>query len=105
MDSVHGQLDLLLLAVVRTGPAHGYAIIEELKRRSDGMFDLPESSAYPALHRLESDGHLESHWLEVNGRRRRIYSLTRKGGAALGERTKQWRRFYGGIASVLGEAT
>ena len=78
------QLDLLLLSVLRVEPAHGYAVIEELRRRSEVAFDLPESTVYPALHRLEQDKLVTSEWAEVNGRRRRVYRLTDRGRAALG---------------------
>jgi DNA-binding PadR family transcriptional regulator len=55
-----GHLDLLLLAVLLPRPAHGYAIIEGLRRASGGTFDLPEGTVYPALHKLELDGLLSS---------------------------------------------
>ena len=99
------QLELLLLACVRTRPAHGYAIIEGLKHRSDGVFALPESSVYPALHRLDREGLLESSWAEVNGRRRRLYKITPKGRKALGERTRAWMRFSQAMSAAVGEAT
>ncbi len=103
-DTLGGQLDLLLLSVLRTEPAHGYAVIEEIRRRSDQAFDLPESTMYPALHRLEQAGLLESEWAEVDGRRRRVYRLTDKGRAALGERRREWLRLRRGIGAALGEA-
>lgn len=53
---VKGHLDLLLLAVLRRGPQHGYAVIAGLGELSDGAFDLPEGTVYPALHKLEVDG-------------------------------------------------
>lgn len=52
-EVLKGHLDLLLLAAVQHRPAHGYAIAETLRARSDGTFDLPEGTLYPALHRLE----------------------------------------------------
>jgi len=52
-ERLKGHLDLLLLSVLTAGPAHGYAVISELRRRSEGTFDLPEGTVYPALHRLE----------------------------------------------------
>ncbi|MGH9158221.1 MAG: PadR family transcriptional regulator [Acidimicrobiales bacterium] len=104
-ESFRGQLDMLLLCAVRVRPAHGYAIIEELRRSSDAVFDLPESSVYPALHRLEHAGLLESTWAEVGGRRRRVYAITRSGRTRLGEHRATWRRLVGGVSGVLGEAT
>ena len=67
----------MLLAVVEDEPANGYAIIDELRRRSSGTFDLPEGTVYPALHRLERAGLLRSDQTTVNGRNRRVYRLSR----------------------------
>lgn len=97
------QLDLLLLATVRSRPSHGYAIIEAIRRTSDGEFDIPESAMYPALHRLEHEGLVSSEWSEVGGRRRRIYRITRRGRKALGERQQAWQRTVRGVGGVLGE--
>ena len=55
-ETLKGHLDALILATLRDGPAHGYAVIEELKRRSGGAFELAEGTVYPVLHRLEYDG-------------------------------------------------
>ena len=57
-----GHLDLIVLAALAAGPAHGYAIIEAIKRKSGQAFDLPEGTIYPALHRLEQAGLLSSRW-------------------------------------------
>ncbi|MGH9103341.1 MAG: PadR family transcriptional regulator, partial [Acidimicrobiales bacterium] len=51
-DHLGGQLDTMLLAVLRDGPGHGYSVIGALRQRSSGAFDLPEGTVYPALHRL-----------------------------------------------------
>ena len=51
-----GHLDAIVLAALEAGPAHGYAIIETIKRSSASTFDLPEGTVYPALHRLEAGG-------------------------------------------------
>jgi len=99
---VRGQLDALVLATLRGGPAHGYAVIDELKRRSDGAFDLPEGTVYPVLHRLEADGLLASSWSTVAGRRRRVYRLTRRGESALAKREQEWRAFSNAVEAVLG---
>ena len=100
-DNLRGHLDALVLATLRHEPAHGYAVIEELKRRSGGEFALPEGTVYPVLHRLEAEGLLESSWSSAAGRRRRIYSLTRRGRAALGKQEADWRRFAAAVEAVL----
>jgi transcriptional regulator len=96
-----GHLDVLVLRVLHEEPAHGYAVIEELKRRSDGAFDLAEGTVYPALHRLEADGLLSSSWTVVAARRRRVYRLTRRGRTALGEREREWHTFAHAVQAVL----
>ena len=47
---------MLVLSVLQSDPAHGYAVIQRLAARSDGAFDLPEGTVYPALYRLERGG-------------------------------------------------
>ncbi len=99
-----GHLDLLLLAVLLPRPAHGYVIIEALRRCSAGTFDLPEGTVYPALHKLELDGLLTSEWSSETGRRRRVYAITDEGRAAFEAQQQEWSRFSQGIDAVLQEA-
>ena len=101
-ERLKGNLDLLLLSVLSAGPAHGYAIISALRDRSEGTFDLPEGTIYPALHRLEDSGLLASSWAQAEGRRRRVYGLTERGAAALAAEQTQWRKFASGVQAVLG---
>jgi PadR family transcriptional regulator, regulatory protein PadR len=100
-EILKGHLDLLLLAAVQARPAHGYAVIDEVRRRSDGAFDLPEGTVYPALHRLERGGLLASSWSDASGRRRRIYSLTERGNAALAEQRQGWATFSHAVGAVV----
>ena len=101
-EALKGHLDLLLLAVLAEGPAHGYAVIEALRSRSAGTFDLPEGTIYPALHRLESQGLLRSHWSEDSLRRKRVYQLTPKGQQALAKRQEEWKRFSKAVNTTVG---
>ena len=100
-ETLKGHLDLLLLAAVQARPTHGYAIAETLRARSDGAFDLPEGTLYPALHRLERAALLSSRWSEVNGRRRRVYQLTRAGHRALAKRHGEWCDFARAVHAVV----
>jgi PadR family transcriptional regulator PadR len=104
MSELHGHLDLLVLAVLADAPAHGYAVIEELRQRSAGAFDLPEGTVYPAVHRLETSGFLTSSWEAYGGRRRRVYRLTRRGRGRLERGRKDWSAFAGAVTTVVGEA-
>lgn len=102
-EALKGHLDGMILAIVAAEPAHGYAIIEALKRRSGGAFALPEGTVYPALHRLERAGLLASSWGVATGRRRRVYRITASGRRQLGERKREWRLFSRAIEAVLAE--
>jgi DNA-binding PadR family transcriptional regulator len=77
------------------------SIIAALHERSDGEFDMPEGTVYPALHKLEAAGLVASAWSTEGGRKRRIYSLTANGRAALAEQKREWRRFARGVESVV----
>lgn len=100
-DAVRGRLELLLLAILAAGPAHGYKVIQQLRTRSGGAFDLPEGTVYPALHRLERDGLLASEWSTGTQRRRRIYRVTRKGRAAFERERTEWLLIARAVSAVL----
>jgi len=104
-EILKGHLDLLLLATVAARPGHGYEILAELRRRSDGAFALAEGTVYPALHRLEAAGMLTSRWSVVDGRRRRVYSLTGSGRRSLATQQKELDQFVVGVRAVLGTAS
>lgn len=102
-EMLKGHLDAIVLAALEAGPAHGYAIIETIKKASSATFDLPEGTVYPALHRLEVAGLLASTWTTpLGGRKRRVYSLTGNGTAALAERRKSWSKFSRAVDTMLG---
>src|SRR4051812_36450268 len=101
-EMLKGHLDMIVLAALAGGPAHGYAVIEEIRRKSGQSFNLPEGTVYPALHRLEEAGLLSSRWTTAeSGRRRRVYALTRRGEAALAEQRAVWKQFSGAIGGLL----
>lgn len=100
-ETLKGHLDFLLLATVAAEPAHGYRIIEELKRRSGGAFSLPEGTVYPALHRLEGSGLLTSSWSSADGRRRRVYRATGRGRRALARERREWQGFARAVEAVV----
>lgn len=69
------------------------------------MFDLPEGTVYPALHRLEARGWVRSAWQLADGRRRRVYELTGRGRRQLDTQRREWRAFAAGIATILDGTT
>ncbi len=70
--------ELLVLARLREGPAHGYEIALAIERDSRGAFTVQHGTLYPILHRLEGDGLIEGRW-ERSGRRKKTYHLTERG--------------------------
>jgi PadR family transcriptional regulator PadR len=104
MDSAspRGQLELMVLAIVSEGPIHGYALISELRERSGGVFDLPEGTVYPALHKLHRDGLVTSEWRETGGRSRRTYRISARGSKALNEQRRSWSVYRSAIERVVG---
>ena len=101
-EVLKGHVDLLLLAALERGPAHGYAIVDAVRSRSEGAFDLAEGTVYPALYRLERRGLLESGWAEGDGaRRRRVYRLTRRGSAELARQRQGWRTYVQAMQAAL----
>ena len=85
-----GHVDGLILAVLADRPRHGYAVIEELRARSNGVLDFPEGTIYPALYKLEAAGTVASSWTVAEGRRRRMYRLTAAGRRRLARARKEW---------------
>ncbi len=102
-ELLKGSLDLLLLALLESGPLYGYQIVKELRARTEEVLQIKEGSLYPALHRLEAAGLLESYWEpREDGASRRYYRLSATGRAALPTRRAEWQRFTAAVAGVVG---
>lgn len=100
-EVLKGHADLLVLAALAAGPAHGYAVVEAVRVRSAGAFDLAEGTVYPALYRLERQGLLDSAWSDAGARRRRIYTLTRHGQSELTQQRSQWGAYVNAMGAAL----
>jgi transcriptional regulator len=99
-DSV-GTLDLLILSRLVRGPMHGFGIAEYLHGVSDALH-VEEGSLYPALHRLESQGFIESDWgVSENNRRARFYKLTPRGRRQVTVKISNWRRMVEAVNRVI----
>jgi len=105
-DVLQGTLTLLVLRTLKSqGALHGYALTNHIRRISTELLRVEEGSLYPALHRMEQEGLVQSEWgLTDKGRRARIYSLTAAGRNRLAEETKNWERLTQGVALVLENA-
>ena len=97
------DLSLVLLAVLADREMYGYELVAELRRRSDGVFDLAEGTVYPALRRLERQGLLQARWVDVaDGPRRRYYTPTQAGERVLADGRADWQRFVTATDTILG---
>ena len=105
LDLVLGTLDFLVLRTLAWGPMHGYAIARSIKERSDDVILVEEGALYPALHRMERQGWVESEWgLSENNRRARYYQVTPRGRQQLRAEVAAWTRYVAAVGRVLSPA-
>jgi len=97
-----GTLEMMIMEVLSHGPSYGYEITQTVLNRSAEFFELKEGSLYPALHRLERAGQLESFWEQADGRRRKYYRLTVAGKQVLEVKRSEWTDFASAVNGVLG---
>jgi transcriptional regulator len=102
-DSLQGSLDLLVLKIISRKPGlHGYAIMSEIRDRSDEVLRIEEGSLYPALHRMEEAGWLRARWVtKENGRRARMYEVTAAGKKQLAAEESRWETVTAAVNQVL----
>lgn len=118
-ELLQGTLDMMILKVL-AGPGgaagargttgapaggagqHGYGIVRRIQQVSDDVLQVEEGSLYPALHRLEKRGFLDSEWRQSESNRRaKYYKLNAKGRAQLRTETANWTRLSGAIDKVM----
>ena len=103
LDLLQGTLDLLVLKTLSWGPAHGYAVARWIQQLTGEVLVVGEGSLYPALHRLEERGWIESEWrLSEHNRRAKFYRLTAAGRQQLRAESASWDRFVDAVGKVLG---
>lgn len=101
-DLYTGSLDLLILKAVSWGPLHGYAIGRWIRQSTDLALQIQEGALYPALHRLERQGHLDEAWgLTDTNREAKFYKLTRSGRQHLQHELGRWRRYAKVMTAAL----
>ena len=102
-DLLQGTLDLIVLRLLRAGPANGWELTQSIQAVSRGVLDVNYGSIYPALRRLEARGFTKAHWgTSENNRRARIYTLTPAGRRQLETERAAWERFAGALDLILG---
>lgn len=102
-ENPQAALELLILTTLRNGPNHGFGIALRIEESSNALLRVEEGSLYPALHRMEKAEFIEAEWRKTeNGRRARVYRLTRAGRKRLHETERSWAALSEGVSRVLG---
>ena len=104
-DLLPGTLDMLILKTLAAGAAHGYGIAQHVKKVSEEVLHVGESSLYPALQRLLLNGWVKAEWgSSENNRKARFYRLTPAGRRQLASECEEFGRIVFAIQKVLGTA-
>jgi transcriptional regulator, Acidobacterial, PadR-family len=104
-DLLQGTLELLLLRILRSGPLHGWDIMQRLQLISGEVLSVTPGALYPALHRLEERELIKATWgPSGNNRKAKFYELTAAGRKQFDAQRKQWELFSGAVAAVLRDA-
>jgi DNA-binding PadR family transcriptional regulator len=98
-----GSTEILVLSLLAERPMYGYEISQELEQRSGGYFEMKEGLLYPSLHRMQQNGWLSTEWLEIDGRRRKYYTLTQAGWEWLARQAAEWKTFLTALEALLRE--
>jgi PadR family transcriptional regulator PadR len=102
IDLLAGTLDLIVLKLLRAGPANGWDLTQSIQVMSKGTLDVNYGSLYPALRRLEAKGWVKGRWgMSENNRRARFYDLTASGIKQLEAERRDWERFQAALGLIL----
>ena len=94
-ELVAASAEALILSLLSKGESYGYAIIQEVRARSDDHLQWTDGMLYPVLHRMENNGWITARWVKMeNGRKRKYYALQKDGKSALNEQREQWMRVH-----------
>jgi PadR family transcriptional regulator PadR len=102
LEILQGTLDLLILRTLQWGPQHGHGIGQAIRAKSDELLNIEHGSLYPALHRLQREGWIESEWsVTSNNQRAKFYHLTTTGKKQLAAEESKWKLFVKAMARVM----
>jgi PadR family transcriptional regulator, regulatory protein PadR len=105
-DLLQGTLDLLILKTLAFEPMHGWGVAQRIQQISKEVLQIGQGSLYPALHRLEYKGWIQSDWgSSENNRRAKFYSLTRREKKQLDVELESWERLSTAVGLVLAQAS
>ncbi|MFD0871052.1 MULTISPECIES: PadR family transcriptional regulator [Paenibacillus] len=92
-ELLKGNIDLLILSVVKEKESYGYEISKTIKEKTEGDFEIQEATLYLSLKRLEKQGAISSSWgNESHGGRRKYYAITDEGIRLLDNIIEDWKK-------------
>ncbi len=98
-----GVIELAILGILSKGKKYGWQIIREMDRLSNGFLKVKEGTLYPALHRMETRGLIESEWIIEKNAPRKYYKLTDDGLKAFEEGKILWKKLENCMSRIMGE--
>jgi PadR family transcriptional regulator PadR len=102
IELLQGTLDMLILRTLAWGSQHGYGIANAIRAGSGDVLHAETGSLYPALHRLEKQGHVKAEWKQSEkGQRAKYYSLTPAGCKRLAAEHARWKQMSAAIAGLM----
>jgi DNA-binding PadR family transcriptional regulator len=93
IDLLQGTLDLIVLKMLRAGPANGWQLTQSIQVVSNGALDVNYGSIYPALRRLEARGWVAGRWA--------VSENNPAGRKQLAAERVQWERFATALGLIL----
>ena len=103
-ELVAASAEPLILSLLAEGESYGYAIIQEIKARSEGQLQWTDGMLYPVLHRMERKGWIKSRWRESEtGRKRKYYAIKEDGRKAHKTHREQWLAVHSVLAGLWKE--
>jgi DNA-binding PadR family transcriptional regulator len=103
-ELVAASAEPLVLSLLSKGESYGYAIIQEIKKRSDGHLQWTDGMLYPVLHRMEHKGLIKSRWVKIeNGRKRKYYAIKEDGKKAHKKHREHWLKVHSVLAGLWEE--
>ncbi len=97
-----GSLDTIIVKLLQdNGEMYGYEISKTISRLTNGKVLIKEGSLYPALHRLEAKGILETESRSIGNRHRKYYKLSEKGSKEVKHILHDMQEFIENIQNLL----
>ena len=98
---VSGSMTMLILKLLSEKDMYGYEMIDQLRQKSDNVFELKVGTLYPLLHSLEKSGCLTSYEGETAGKKRIYYRITPEGRKQLKKKTEEWSEYASAVMHVM----